>query len=403
MAGRWLTGVLLVAMGCNGSGSGTDKSDSGIGVDPPTPTTSEPPTSTSDFCAVQAVFQAECVVCHNPTLFQGDLDLETDPYLAIVGVTSAAFGSVLVEAGNPDGSLLYRKMAETQDPMTEGDPMPPTGAVSAAQLDTVYQWIDAGAASGCDTPVTTPPGGYHPPGWDAADVHGLATNLQTEQDCRNCHGSDLSGGTSTVACDDCHAPGWETDCTFCHGGGANNTGAPPEDIDNEANPSQISFPGHTVHVTETIHGAYDCVQCHTKPNEALDPGHLFDDPTAGEAEITFSATAISDRGTFTAGTCGNLWCHGDGAGDNGTISVTDGPRTCESCHRTNGLNGHHSDHLNEGIDCEECHPDVDRNGVSVPAQHVDGEVQVDPGGTIVFNGTSCSGNCHFEQHNNRTW
>lgn len=400
MAGRLLTTALLVAMGCNGAASSTDKSDTGVGVDPP-PTTSPPPTA-SDFCAVQAVFQAECVVCHNPTLFQGDLDLETDPYGATVGVVSAAFGAVLVEPGSPDGSLLYRKMAGTQDAL-EGDPMPPTASVTAAQLDTVLAWIDDGAAAGCDTPITTTTGAYHPPGWDAADVHGLATNLQTEQDCRSCHGNDLSGGTSTVACDDCHDAGWETDCTFCHGGGANNTGAPPEDIDNQSNPNMISFPGHTAHVTETNHGAYDCTECHDKPTEALDPGHLFDDPTAGVAELNFGPGAISDNGTYNAGSCGNLWCHGDGAGDNGTANVTDGPRSCESCHRTSGLNGHHSDHLDEGIDCEECHPDVDRNGVSVPEQHVNGQVEVDPEGSVVFNGNTCSGNCHFEQHNNRSW
>ena len=32
------------------------------------------------------------------------------------------------------------------------------------------------------------------------------------------------------------------------------------------------------------------------------------------------------------GTCANLYCHGDGRGDNGTIAVSDGPRTCASCH-----------------------------------------------------------------------
>ena len=47
----------------------------------------------------------------------------------------------------------------------------------------------------------------HPEGWldkRAHTFHGLEVSLQGDDDCRRCHGNDLMGGTSGVACADCH-------------------------------------------------------------------------------------------------------------------------------------------------------------------------------------------------------
>jgi hypothetical protein len=47
----------------------------------------------------------------------------------------------------------------------------------------------------------------HPEGWmnpDASTFHGLRVAVEGDNDCRRCHGNDLLGGTSGVACGDCH-------------------------------------------------------------------------------------------------------------------------------------------------------------------------------------------------------
>lgn len=405
--------VVLALAGCpNGPVGGTTKQTptDPNGTNPTNPTTTE---NAAGWCKVQAVFNADCVACHDATLHQGNLDLQTSAYEAIVGVTSADFGVVLVEPGDPDASLLYRKMAGTQS-ASEGGQMPLAGQVDPAHLDAVRAWIADGATPECaSTPtdtITGTGGAYHPPGWEDAPDHGVTTNVSAGidpngSDCRDCHGADLTGGTVSVSCDSCHQAGWRDDCTYCHGGELDTTGAPPQDIDDNADPDTISFPDHAAHVTGPRHPAYDCVQCHNKPTDALTTGHLFDDGSAGRAELDFSA-GISSQGAPTgSNTCGNLWCHGDGAGHNGTVSIGDGPLDCTSCHSTGfGLNGEHGEHLGEGVDCAECHPDVsDSMAIIDDDHHVDGEVQVELPSGITFDGNSCDGTCHNESHNNRSW
>ena len=42
-----------------------------------------------DFCGAKQIFNDHCTVCHSASGHKGDLDLETDPYSALVGVQSA--------------------------------------------------------------------------------------------------------------------------------------------------------------------------------------------------------------------------------------------------------------------------------------------------------------------------
>lgn len=395
--------VFVAAIACHGGTDGTDTTKTGPTDGTDTGTTPTTTTTDDGFCAVRRVIRQECVVCHDADGSLGGLDLETDPIAATVNVTSAAFGDVLVVPGDPAASLLWRKVSGTQA-ADEGDPMPPGGA-DAAIADVFRAWIQDGATDACGTTTTTTtPGKYHPEGWAAFDVHGMATKFQTETDCRTCHGQDLGGGTSGVACDDCHAAGWETDCTFCHGGVQSTTGAPPEDIDDNDDPATISFVPHEVHLAARIMAQYDCDQCHVKPTDALTAGHLFDDPTAGEAEVTVP------NGTYANGTCGSNYCHGNGRGFNGTVDKADGPRACDDCHggarNAFTLSGRHADHLAEGIQCDDCHADAQGNDqIDQPPLHVNGQKDVDPAGSITWNAANgtCSGSCHFEGHNNRRW
>lgn len=283
----------------------------------------------------------------------------------------------------------------------------------------VALWLAACHSAGTGDPAPTPTGGggddddsaapYHPAGWAEPDAHGLTAKLEAGHDelgadCRACHGEDL-GGALGPACADCHGgPAWVTDCTFCHGDPADGTGAPPRDIDGETDPASLSFPAHRSHTSEgRWHTDYDCHFCHDKPEDALAPGHLFDDDTAGRAELAIPHGGDYDQGSHTCAS----YCHGDGTGSNGDIAVDAGPVTCDSCHPSEPFTGHHEKHRSEGIACETCHPDVASGGDDITERkdHADGTATVALPSGITFDASdaTCTGTCHFELHANRDW
>ena len=367
------------------------------------------------FCDVQAIFQVSCVTgCHSGVVPGGNLDLDTDPYAALVNVRGAN-GEYLVEPGYAQRSTLYTKMV---GPVAQGNIMPPTGALDPVFSNVVYDWIQGGAINDCvpgippepDTGIE--PGNPHPPNWAEAGQHGLAANLQTDGDCRQCHGADLTGG-SGVSCDTCHEPGWRQDCTYCHGGVDNQTGAPPEDIDNSL--ISAAFPPHTEHVTGGVnydHPQYGCTQCHSPRGDVLVPGHVFDDVTPGYGELNYTG-GLSIYATYLNGNCSNVYCHGNGQADNGNVTVGQ-TMYCYSCHAdglTSGNNewaqmgGRHLLHMDEAeAQCYECHSQTTDAAQNIlnGTYHVDGIVQVLPNG-VNYNGQTCNGVCHEHEHENATW
>ena len=262
--------------------------------------------------------------------------------------------------------------------------------------------------------------GGHPAGYDAADVHGVDANLQF-QDCRTCHGATLNGGTFAPGCDSCHttagAPGWRTDCTFCHGGsGGDTAGAPPEDLDNTITDTLLQFRAHRAHQDPTRHPNYACSQCHgsaanTYNNATSDLNHWFDS-TAGRSEVVFSA-GIAKVTTWNGTTCATNYCHGNGRT---TASIADGHRTfdCNDCHADinssstlwGQMSGEHRRHLGTRAKCSECHFNVTNASqvILAPTKHVDGvkDVMMDPGNSITraTNGR-CTGRCHGVEHDHQ--
>ncbi len=246
----------------------------------------------------------------------------------------------------------------------------------------------------------------HGSGWDDPGVHGLEAKEQTS-DCTTCHGSSLTGGSASTSCDDCHSTGWRTDCTFCHGGIDNSTGAPPEDIDDGT--TGLSFGDHTEHVEQSDHPAFDCDSCHDTPSDVMSSGHVFvGDSTAGVAEVDMSG-GLSSAGSFAIGsrTCSNLYCHGNGAGVRGSVTIGDSTN-CSSCHgsrsSSSGMSGDHRDHISEGVDCGECHADTLSGSTSIsnPSNHVNGSVDVRITG-LSYSGSRCTGSCHGEYHSGERW
>jgi predicted CxxxxCH...CXXCH cytochrome family protein len=248
-------------------------------------------------------------------------------------------------------------------------------------------------------------GNPHPPGFADRAAHGTEMVLQ-RQDCRGCHGADLAGG-SAQSCDNCHQAGWRTTCTYCHGGGLNQTGAPPRDLGSTNLSASQSFVAHTTHVTEGVAAASDCVQCHRKPTDVMSLDHAFD-LSPGLAEVTLVA-GMSPMGTYNpaTSTCGNLYCHSNGRGTLGTV-VDATTTTCTSCHPTNGLSGDHDEHRSDGMNCSTCHSQVASSSstITAPQLHVDGvkQMTMPSGEAIVWTLATrrCTGACHGENHN-ETW
>jgi predicted CxxxxCH...CXXCH cytochrome family protein len=245
----------------------------------------------------------------------------------------------------------------------------------------------------------------HTSGWSAGGVHGLEYKFQT-QDCTTCHGTSLTGGTSGISCDTCHATGWRSDCTFCHGGTDNTTGAPPEDLDDAT--TGLTFPPHSAHVeTTSLHAAWDCDECHVDPTTLFTPGHAHvADTTAGAAEVTLAA-GLSSAGSYssTTTTCQSLYCHGDGASVLGTIDSSD-TVACGDCHgiaaTASTLSGTHDTHVTAGATCAECHALTASGSTAIAdvAQHVDGEIDVSLATGMSWSSSAgtCTGTCHGHSH-----
>ncbi len=261
---------------------------------------------------------------------------------------------------------------------------------------------------------------YHPDNFAEAAVHGTSLK-KLESDCRSCHGDDLTGGSSKVGCDGCHSgatpDAWRTNCTFCHGGVDNNTGAPPRGLDGTNHVGV--FPAHTAHVTGgAMANAYDCTQCHVKAKDVLTPGHIFGNPVGG-ALNDFGA-GLSPQATFdkTTGTCSSVYCHGSGRADDGMIAATAPPVACGGCHpaASSGpsamasMSGPHSLHMGDptGITCADCHANTTTDGVTISNKdmHINGTRDVmipAPGFTYDATAHTCTGTCHNFAHNNAGW
>jgi hypothetical protein len=303
----------------------------------------------------------------------------------------------------------------------------PSSASPYTDEDAGYGYLQDFSAQDLASGVVLP-GHFHPQGYENATIHGRDLKWQVT-DCRTCHGQDLTGGTvgsggpgTTMApnsCDSCHESGWRTDCTYCHGTPGGN-GAPPLDLDGTSDPAKLSFPGHPAHTSGRLSAPFDCNNCHRKPTDVLSPYHVFDaSPRRAENNLTggLSTVGVYDP---VQGKCFNLYCHGTGRGSNGTVDKhAPGPLACSACHadmttpaRWSTMTDHHSTHLVKGnINCTNCHVGVsskDPGVIDGKTLHVNGKPDVGfsaDSGTMQFDAGShsCTGTCHNEVHDGRTW
>ena len=277
-------------------------------------------------------------------------------------------------------------------------------------------------------PTPTPTAGrHHPVGFADPAMHGPYAKFVSEN-CPTCHGANLDGvGQPTAAypdlpangCDTCHTAGWRTNCTFCHGGQNDQTGASPRDITEIAGETTTNpiFASHAAHIKAGAdHLAYDCTTCHNKPDSAMAPGHwIVGNVTPGFPTVTFTNGMDTTASYAGHGTqeCDTSYCHGNGRA-NGTVTKTlIGTVTCHSCHgfKDNAtslqtMSGRHRDHVGFANGCYTCHSTTvsSADAISNPGNHVDKVKQVAFAGiTMTYANGRCNGTCHGENHSNYTW
>src|SRR6266702_48817 len=186
----------------------------------------------------------------------------------------------------------------------------------------------------------------HPASWmNQSDpgFHAFSAN-QGFASCQGCHGQDLTGGFTGVACAQCHDQNlptgvttWKKNCVMCHGGTDNQTGAPPKATwGNSADLVRVG--AHSAHVTASaISPAFDCALCHVNQVDAFSPGHIH----GPIASVAFNGLAVGggtpapawDR---TSATCSNTYCHGayrNGNAANLPVWTGGAPQgSCGTCH-----------------------------------------------------------------------
>ncbi|MDG1302477.1 MAG: hypothetical protein P8R37_12915 [Opitutae bacterium] len=111
------------------------------------------------FEASQTIFQRNCTKCHGATKQKGDYRLDGKHSINLSGKSKLP----AIVPGNPEESeLMYRMLL----PRDDDDAMPPEekDPVSPEDIDTVRQWIEAGAYWPDEAELSSAPGDYVPVG-----------------------------------------------------------------------------------------------------------------------------------------------------------------------------------------------------------------------------------------------
>lgn len=310
----------------------------------------------------------QCVEIVDPSVDAG----ESSPPVDNPDIEGDSAGECTDGADNNRDGLF-----DCEDPGCAGDEAC-SGDSSSADADVDADADADGGVAPTDTGVVEK---YHPEGYAGARLHGPDTNDGVE-DCLECHGTDLNGmdgpfPETEVNCDDCHEglSEWRTNCTYCHGGEENSTGAPPREVNarEPEGPSSWSFQKHTIHVTDTnLKNGFECTECHQKPEDVFSMGHVLrGDDTPAVSEVDFSG-GMSPEASWSAGSCSDLYCHGNGQEPNGEIVETGETQECNDCHPYEGdsmsalwsMSGEHQLHLElpetagRPTGCAMCHSDV---------------------------------------------
>jgi hypothetical protein len=126
-------------------------------------------------------------------------------------------------------------------------------------------------------------------------------------DCQDCHGSNLDGGVVDYSCSNatCHtAADGVFACDNCHSSAS--SGLPFVNVHNQSDTTVASVGLHNSHLGSyrSIRTALTCDDCHEVPAAMWDTGHI--DATPDEAEVPFGPFATSN------GILAPIWDHTGG-------------------------------------------------------------------------------------------
>jgi predicted CxxxxCH...CXXCH cytochrome family protein len=295
----------------------------------------------------------------------------------------------------------------------------------------------------------------HAAGWSDPTVHGAsakaapnAAAMQGFSTCQTCHGSDFSGGISTIVCSSCHggaAPhpvSWITGtythtntdqgnapvCALCHTNGANSPIAPPSPAA-PAGTAPGCFNATLCHATPTA----ACGTCHAiPPNGTVSPnvagqhaihtglgssitcdtchtGGGFGTANHGNGTVVVSIApaynAKAGPASYNASTlsCSDVACHGGVTTPNWQTGTIDVNTQCASCHvlgtaagipeNNSYFSGRHTGTSMSGFPCTTCHDTtklalVHFTSLTAPISEATAATTIKS--AINFNGTTCN-------------
>jgi hypothetical protein len=147
---RWFQSSFAVlcaafAIGCGGGGGDGEREQepSGSGI--------------ASFASVQSIFNTTCATpaCHAPPVPASLPSLTAaDAYEDLFGQPATTSAGTRVIPFEPGTSVLFRRISPTGDLGR----MPPTGALTAAQVETIRTWIDEGASRNGELKAFLSPG-----------------------------------------------------------------------------------------------------------------------------------------------------------------------------------------------------------------------------------------------------
>ena len=271
-----------------------------------------------------------------------------------------------------------------------------SAALGGAKPEPIWTQVD-GSQSQCGSCHGAPPPSPHPQGAEAANCASCHPTMEENSLTFRTPDSHING---VVDLADSAATGG---CATCHGSPTTNA-APPVDLMGGTARTSRGVGAHQEHLkTSTWRHAIACSSCHVVPLTLNDPGHRDGDNIA---EVKFDA--MNPAGAYaTTGSCSTMYCHGNGRGNNGTISwLATGPLQCGACHSVTGtgMSGDHNKHINgENMRCSQCHAtvvDANRNIINADL-HVNGKHEVKmANGTFNPTTRQCS---NTGCHNTKTW
>jgi predicted CxxxxCH...CXXCH cytochrome family protein len=351
MATRWLPAVVLAAAAAAGGACGFDS---------PPPDIPPPNAEPRLGCAID---------CH------GD-DSSSAPPRSTSGVTETTSVAVGAHRVHMNVAPTWHRQIACEDCHVVPDKVDSPGH-NDGKVDMIFGLIAGPGAAWNGTTCTTKChgstllGGAQPtPTWTRVDgtqvtcgsCHGRPPPAPhpPNPNCASCHPT-MEEGSMTFRDPESHIDGIVQQvpagtCTMCHG--SPTSSAPPNDLHGGSSKTTRGVGAHTAHLmTSDWHRAVACSSCHKVPLMVTSPGHMD-----GITQVVF--TPLNPAAVYTTGTakCTNLYCHGNGRGNNGTATwINPGALGCTACHSTNGTNmsGAHRTHIaDHGIKCAQCHGTV---------------------------------------------